>query len=780
MSNRRLITNTIFLCGLYFSYTMNQIFGQSFYADVLSACISLFCLLFIRSSLRYLSENKRFWMTLLSFSSISFFIDLFWLLKNHLLQKFNSAPFQKILLLMNKYLPNLEFLYVLTSVFLAVSVTVYILRQLSEKNQIQTLLDILCTLAITAVFLWSAFFGESKFFSGLSDFLAHETVYLFLDFYIVIGMLSFLTLQKKERLPAGLLISVATIIICYVSDILLAYVGIFFHFSPAITDYTYYLMMILFAVCALMTAAHPKLKWRTALLLHPFSKIEISILLLLFLSMFYMYSIFSMKALIFCIVIVMIRNITSSYINMGIQHEDALQRERELKSQLDKEVQAKTAALLETNKQLFKLANSDMLTGLFNRFYLVEQMERLISQSRYFALFLIDIDSFRSINDIYGHDAGDSILMECGRRLSESFSSYSTPFRLSADEFCLLTESKSAYDELADTALLIMSTLKAPIHLLRYNLQIDTTVGIARFPIDGTSPLDVLRYADIAKQTAKEYSSDFKFCMVDSKLKKKVERERELELMLRQINFSSELKIFYQPVFSVPENKLIGMEALIRWFSKDQGFISPGEFIPVAEKSDLIVGIENYVLESTFAQIKKWNRFINLKVSINITPQQFEHSNFIQTLTRLVEKFEVKTSWIDLEITERAAIFPSQQTRKTLDDIHRLGFNISIDDFGTGYSSLNFINQFYVDRIKIAKELIDDIETDSVSRSLVKSIIMMAQGMEVKTVAEGVETQAQYEILKDLGCYSIQGYLLGKPLSTEEFEERFSIGGHQL
>lgn len=777
MRNRRFITNTIFLYGLYFAYVWNQFLEYDLNTDILTVTISLFSMIFIRSSFKHLAENKRFWTALFGFSCITFFIDLIWLLKNHILPKFDGSLVKKTLFFLNKYIPDINALYLLTSIFLGISVTVYIYRRLISKNQVQTLLDVLSLLAILVVVLWSAFFGSTRIFLSLSDFLVHDSLYLFLDFYIILGMLAFLSLQKETRLPVGLLISVISIIICYISDILLNYVGVFLNLSSSIADYSYYLMIVVYTFCVLLSVAHPNLKWPTSRSFHLFSKIEVSILLLLFLFILYIYSVIRLKALIFCFIVIMLRNITSSYIQMGEQHENMLQKERELKSRLDKEVHAKTAALLETNKQLFKTANSDLLTGLFNRFYLLEQMERLISQDKVFTLFLIDIDAFRSINDIYGHDAGDTILIECGRRLADTFSSQGTAFHLSADEFCLLSELKHTQDQLADTALRIMSSLKAPIHVMQYNLQIDATVGISRFPIDGSTPLDILRYANIAKKTAKQFSSDYKFCMVDYTLKKKIERERKLELMLKQVDFSSELKLFYQPVFSIPDNKLIGMEALIRWFNRDEGLISPGEFIPVAEKSDLIGEIENYVLESAFAQIKKWNRFVDLKISINISPQQIEHSNFIRRLTKLVEHFQIKTSWIDLEITERAAIYPSQQTRQTLDDLHRLGFNISIDDFGTGYSSLNFINQFYVDRIKIAKELIDDIEADPVSRSLVKSIIMMARSMELKTVAEGIETQEQYDIMKGLGCYSIQGYLLGKPLSAEEFEERFSIGG---
>ena len=247
--------------------------------------------------------------------------------------------------------------------------------------------------------------------------------------------------------------------------------------------------------------------------------------------------------------------------------------------------------------------------------------------------------------------------------------------------------------------------------------------------------------------------------------------------MYKNSNAEQEFILYFQPQFNIYDKKLIGMEALIRWLHPEIGLIPPIHFIPVIEDTGEIITLGKLIIRKAFAQIKEWNEKynLNLRISINVSPKQIEDSNFMNWLKLQMKKYEVKTEWIDLELTESSYMHFNDENKHIFNELFDLGIKTSIDDFGTGYSSLSYIKALNFDRLKIAKELIDNIEDDENSQLIIKAIIMMSDGLKVKTIAEGVEDEKQLNLLNELGCDEIQGYIWGKPVSADEFEEKYII-----
>jgi EAL domain-containing protein (putative c-di-GMP-specific phosphodiesterase class I) len=254
-----------------------------------------------------------------------------------------------------------------------------------------------------------------------------------------------------------------------------------------------------------------------------------------------------------------------------------------------------------------------------------------------------------------------------------------------------------------------------------------------------------------------------------------IQRKRMIANCLKKADYNRDLSLNFQPVFRIDEMKLIGMEALLRWTCPDSGSVSPAEFIPIAEQENLIIPIGNWVIENAVRQIAKWNTAYHtqLRIGINFSPKQFDQESSFAVLDASIKQYQAASEWIDIEITEGVALDFENSSEKIKKHLKNKGVTISIDDFGTGYSSMGYLSILSFDTLKIAKELIDKITFDESSRKIVTSIIMLAKSLELKTLAEGVETKEQFDLLLELGCDQIQGYYLGKPVSAEEFETRY-------
>lgn len=466
--------------------------------------------------------------------------------------------------------------------------------------------------------------------------------------------------------------------------------------------------------------------------------------------------------------------LASKYIQISIQTEHLLKKEIEMNDNLEKIIEEKTYDLKKANKLLEDISNKDNLTGLYNRRYFLNHMQELIDNEscNKFALLYIDMDRFKVINDAHGHEVGDKVIVSLSKRFANHCKKGCNVYRIGGDEFAIIAEN---YVDLEELEIIIKTLLKIsqhPIVISPYTFSIDISIGIAKYPKDSKDKNTLLKFSDIAMYEAKNSHSNIKYFFFDNILNEKVQEKHHLEVMLKNANFDKEFQLYFQPQYTTKDHALVGMEALLRWFHPQEGFISPADFIPIAEETSIIFDLGEWVLNNAISQVKIWNNQYNLdlQVGINISPIQIENSDFVNRIRQKIHNKNIKPEWIDLEITEGVAMSSQVSMEEIFSGLASIGISISIDDFGTGYSSLSYIKRFDIDRLKIAKELIDNIAEDKNTLLIVKAIIMMARGMGLKTIAEGVEDSNQLEILKVLECDEIQGYIFGRPVPPDIFE----------
>ncbi|MFT5659922.1 MAG: diguanylate cyclase (GGDEF)-like protein [Sulfurimonas sp.] len=423
------------------------------------------------------------------------------------------------------------------------------------------------------------------------------------------------------------------------------------------------------------------------------------------------------------------------------------------------------------NKLLQNLAHYDALTQIPNRILFQERLDlsiiRAKRHSTSIALFFIDLDQFKHINDSYGHDYGDEILKVTARRLKSTLRENDTVARLGGDEFTIILEEIKDTKYIDTIASTIIETVKQDIPIKGNKFNVGCSVGISLFPQDADNKDDLIMYADTAMYKAKAlgratyqfYSSDLtQISLTRTKL------EKDIHLALK----SEEFVVFYQPQYNCKLNKITGAEALVRWRKSDQTLVSPAEFLPLAEDIGVINLIDKFVIksalqESVLLHSEGYDTFV---ISLNLSMKLLEEDDFVEEIMELLLETGCKPQWIELEITEGQIMNKYKSSIEKLNKLNKLGINIAIDDFGTGYSSLSYLKHMPINKLKIDKSFIDDVPEDIDDVEISKTIILLAKGLGLDIIAEGVETEIQRDFLVENGCDNIQGYLYSKPLSA--------------
>ena len=428
-------------------------------------------------------------------------------------------------------------------------------------------------------------------------------------------------------------------------------------------------------------------------------------------------------------------------------------------------------------KEILKLAYYDILTELPNRAllkkYIQTSLKRSSRNNEYNALMFIDLDNFKVVNDTIGHDVGDLVLVETAQRIKKAIRENDVVARLGGDEFVVLLDMSEknrnvVMNSVRVIAQKILECLKAPYMIENYDFRITASIGIKLFNDESFSMDELMKYADSAMYNAKEEGRNT-FCFFNPELQKIMEDKILLIDNLRKAIDSNDMSLFYQPQVSSEKNKIVGVEALIRWNSTN-GIISPASFIPIAEESGLIIKLGEWILNNAIKQIQLWESDSEKKswrVSINVSPKQFEDKTFMPTIEDILLKYDVEASKIRLELTEGILIQNINETLKKLHELKEMGLSLSIDDFGTGYSSLSYLKQLPMDELKIDQSFIRDIMEDENDEIITQTIISIGKKFGLEVIAEGVETQEQYEKLIAMGCKYFQGYLFAKPMRVE-------------
>jgi diguanylate cyclase (GGDEF)-like protein len=420
------------------------------------------------------------------------------------------------------------------------------------------------------------------------------------------------------------------------------------------------------------------------------------------------------------------------------------------------------------------LAYHDALTGLPNRPLFIDRLIVALAhanrgQSKLAVLFL-DLDRFKDINDSLGHTIGDTLLKAVADRIRRCVREGDTVARFGGDEFTLMIPRIDQIEDAAKIAQKITETLKIPFLIHEQELFVTTSIGISIFPADGLDPETLVRNADTAMYRAKEQGRDNYQLYAPAMNARALER-LALENMLRKAINQQELVLHYQPLIDTASRGIVGVEALIRWNHPDLGLLLPAHFISVAEISGLILPIGQWIFRTACRQVRAWQRkHDTLTMSVNLSARQFQQPDLVEQVRTAILDSGIEPWRLQLEITESNAMQNAENTIYTLRELKALGVRIAMDDFGTGYSSLSYLKRFPIDTLKLDAAFIHDVNTDPTDAAIVSGVITMAHALNLKVVAEGVETEAQLDFLAREGCDIIQGYLFSAPMSAETLE----------
>ncbi|KGY13722.1 c-di-GMP phosphodiesterase [Vibrio tubiashii] len=417
----------------------------------------------------------------------------------------------------------------------------------------------------------------------------------------------------------------------------------------------------------------------------------------------------------------------------------------------------------------------DSLTGLYNRFGFTKRLEQLIHKETPLIMLYLDIDNFKNINDSLGHHIGDKVIKEVSSRLKRLLPQHAVLGHLGGDEFGIILpepENNRMAEMLSER---IISLINQPFDLHHFSKRLACSIGSVAYPGDGNDARILLQNADTAMYEAKDRGRN-RLIKFNDQMNKEARMRLWLEIELQKALQQNGLEVWYQPKVNARDFSINGAEALIRWKHPVEGYISPGAFIPVAERAGLIEHLGRVVMRDVFSTVKRWKLqgILPGRVAINLSPEQFGNPKLIDYMEKLLRTTELDPSCITFELTESAVMSDSEHTIQMLNAIKKLGFALSIDDFGTGYSSLSYLARFPIDELKIDRAFISDIDTLPKQITVIENIINLGKSLDLTVVAEGVETQQQATLLSNLNCNSIQGFHFYRPQPRQEVEELFA------
>ena len=442
---------------------------------------------------------------------------------------------------------------------------------------------------------------------------------------------------------------------------------------------------------------------------------------------------------------------------------------------LEEVITVRTHGLEAANRQLRHLTTHDALTGLPNRVLLDDRLAQAMALAdrdrRSFALMVCDLDRFKLINDSLGHRAGDELLQEVARRLSAVARTADTVARFGGDEFVLVGSSLADAEDAMQLAARAIEVLRAPVRVAGIDVHVSPSIGIALYPEDGASVEALLAHADAAMYAAKHQgrgSVQRYLPGMHAGIEDRVQMESELHQAIELKQF----ELYYQPKVDTRTGVVRSAEALIRWVHPSRGLVSPADFIPLAEECGLIGAIGEWVIREACRQARAWQEegVPSLRISVNLSASQFREVGLVDSIRRALDDVGLVARYLEVELTESAVMSDPEQSVAILEQLSAMGVLVSVDDFGTGYSSMSYLRRFPIDKLKIDRVFINEIASRPEDASIVRAIVSLAHSLNLKVVAEGVETSAQLDFLKTAGCDEYQGYHYSRPLPADQFE----------
>lgn len=675
-------------------------------------------------------------------------------------------------------IPLIRIFYTCSGGLLLTSFLRFAAEQYKRWDFVQFFIDIVINGFLAGLLIWILFLRKDA--SILKVLLVEDFTSVFslgVDILVLISVTAWSMSVRTSRVPTYIRIITLGLILFAGADLFyyyLVYRGLYVHNS--VEDFAYLLALAVVAFGGLWKIGVDRREWQPPavsitsvrdrwffLLLYPF--------VCIFASVFGLSASGISAGDVFWFAgLIALYLGASQYVQVSLERDALLRQQNKL---LEKRVSEQIG-------RLAYLANQDTLTSLYNRRYFTECLDKTIQACRddLVAVMTLDLDRFKAINDMYGHDVGDQVLVEFSGRLIEWNAYGATIARLGGNEFAILLSGKYTTRDVEEFCLQLLDCCGHPICVGENSLNVTVSVGVALKAKEVHDAKTLLKNADIAMYSAK--SSNYnKYQFYDEKMEQDFRMSMEIENLLRQADFEKDFILYYQPQFSLPDGKMVGAEALIRWESSRYGLLSPGLFIPIAEETGYIYKIGNWVAQEAIRQAKDWNAGAAepLKIGFNISPKQLGDKWFVHHLEYYLTAGAVDPAWIDVEITESAMMRDGANFECVFRQLRNLGLTVSIDDFGSGYSTLGCLNRYAFDRIKIDKSLIDSLSAGGNGGKIAKAAIALSHSLGVPAVAEGIETRDQLKILNELGCDQVQGYLFGKPVPAAEFERMYLRDG---
>ena len=683
--------------------------------------------------------------------------DLFWALIRHVLHLDPS------------FYDTLENVYSLSNILILASLLISFYREMRKINKMQVLLDSMMVTISIAALIWVFVFQRNLARAAVLETNWIAMLSLLTDVMIIAWSFIWYFSVRSPRSPLCHYLNFIGEVLFAVTDIIYYYVYFYKTYVPnSLIDGGYTVSFAIIALSGVM-----KINGCTKMIpnigqIRNGSRIWIrkEVFFLVIPVIIFAVEGSQSRILLGLVCVIMFYFLFTNYIQENIYRDMLLAKEKNHVAELEARVEERTA-------QIYKAMTSDVVTGMHNRLYLEQKLAKMSAelkpQEKIFILY-VDLNKYKSLKSIYGKYTAEHILKECGGRI-EQIMTQSGGFAASYgdDEFIgvLLTEDGKD-DGIQQAARNIISYCSDTYHVEQKALVVTMNVGIACYPDDTGSQEELIRDAEMAMLQSRKtgFNTVFRY---DSRTGENMKKQELLGLQLKKVDYKKDFYLLYQPQVRCCDGVMIGVEALLRWKAPDGAVISPLDFIPLAEENGMIIPLGYWIMETAARQLAEWKNcgMSGIRMAVNVSSKQLLDERFADILDEILTRYEIHEGEFEIEITESVQLENNTELNRMLQEIRERGVSIAMDDFGTGYSSLHYLTRMPISRIKIAKELVDRIETDVYSRSVVQMMASVAQVNQISVIAEGVETQPQWEALMEFNCDEIQGFFFARPLAPD-------------
>lgn len=747
----------------YLAYFAAIITKNNIIGDILSPILTLIAFCFVFYGFVVKEKNKIFIIAGLSYSMciFSWFImDTIWGISTLVL---HVNPEDNIVI---------SYGYSATNYLLLIVILIWGYLEIKNWNKMQAFFDVMMVSLCITVMLWVFIFEQDMEKAAI---LRSDGIFMtsLLADVIIFAWISiwFFSIRNKKA-PFFISFSASGVIIFVLTDILYYYQYFYLVYEPnSLLDGGYVLSFTCMAIGAFVKAKTNPGIVKNIPDRKGIGKFGKKLFFLTVPVVLVMFKGTQTRLLLYVITSMLLYFIFTNYIQNNIYRDEILEKEKEHVRDLEKKVKERT-------REIEKVMNTDVITGLFNRRYFEIYLENLcdnLKQNEHAVLLYIDQNKYKYIKALYGKYIAEILLKEIGKRIDTVVSEEEGVLAsYGEDVFVAVLSGLFDYEQGVELANKIISRCSDVYYIENHDIRVTLNIGISCYPADSKNHEELIRNADMAMLHARTTGFN-KISEYNEQIGNHAYYKNKIEMKLKKVVFDEEFSLLFQPQVLCKDGSLYGFEALIRWHTKNGESISPVDFIPVTEETGIIVPLGYWIMEKAAKQLATWKKQISkdFRMAVNVSTKQLLEPKFTSKLIEILNKYEISPNTFEIEITENVQIENNLEVLKTLNAIRDMGISIAIDDFGTGYSSFYYLKHLPINRIKIAKELVDNIENDIYSHSIVQMVISVAKANRIKVIAEGVETREQWECLKKLDCDEIQGFFFAKPMRPDELSENW-------